>query len=205
MPAQPPPPFDITALMATADTRTRIVLATAELYRRQGMTGTGLKQIAQAASAPFGSIYHFFPGGKAQLTDEVIRTAGRFYQDMTLEILRSFPDLPTAIEGSFAHAAQVLRETDYADACPIATIALEVASTDDGLRQATADVFTGWIDAGAEYLADSGLTLEQRRDLMLAFVTSLEGAFVLSRALRDTAPLQAAGAAVLARAREVLS
>ncbi|MGH3432555.1 MAG: TetR/AcrR family transcriptional regulator [Thermocrispum sp.] len=181
------------------------MLATAELYRRQGMTGTGLKQIARAANAPFGSIYHFFPGGKTQLTDEVIRTSGRLYRDMTLDILRSFPDLPSAIEGSFAHAAEVLEATDYADACPIATIALEVASTDDGLRRATAEVFTDWIDAGVAYLEGSGLPVAERRRLMLAFVTSLEGAFVLSRALRATEPLRAAGSAVLATARAALS
>lgn len=189
----------------TNDTRQRILETTAELFRRRGFNGTGLKQIVAQANAPFGSIYHFFPGGKAQLTDEVIRTAGLVYRDMTLQVLRSFPDLPAAIEGSFAHAAEVLRETDYADACPIATIALEVASTDDGLRRATADVFTDWIDAGVAYLEDSGLPVAERRRLMLAFVTSLEGAFVLSRALRDTEPLRAAGSAVLATAREMLS
>ncbi|SIN49629.1 HTH-type transcriptional regulator YxaF [Mycobacteroides abscessus subsp. abscessus] len=66
-----------------ADTRDRIVAATCELFRRQGMTGTGLKQIAQSAGAPFGSIYHFFPGGKAQLADEAIRAAGAMYRDRT--------------------------------------------------------------------------------------------------------------------------
>ncbi len=49
------------------------------LFRRTGYTGTGMKQIAQAAGAPFGSIYHFFPGGKAQLGEEVIRSAGAGY------------------------------------------------------------------------------------------------------------------------------
>ncbi|WP_455410071.1 TetR/AcrR family transcriptional regulator [Streptomyces hiroshimensis] len=34
------------------------------LFRRNGYSGTGLKRIAAEADAPFGSIYHFFPGGK---------------------------------------------------------------------------------------------------------------------------------------------
>ena len=33
------------------DTKTRILAAATELYRRQGMTGTGLKQIAELAKA----------------------------------------------------------------------------------------------------------------------------------------------------------
>lgn len=177
-----------------ADTRDRIIAATCELFRRQGMTGTGLKQIAQSAGAPFGSIYHFFPGGKVQLADEAIRTAGGMYRDLVLALFdQGGPDLPVTIRTAFAAAADNLIATDYADACPIATIALEVASTDDLLRRATADVFTDWIDRGAERISGSGLPYEVRRRLMLGFITSLEGAFVLSRALRSPEPLLAAG------------
>lgn len=200
MPAQPDQD-----LAGRPDTRTRILLACAELYRRQGMTGTGLKQIAQAADAPFGSIYHFFPGGKAQLTEEVIRWSGAMYRDAVLAVLRGFPDLPSSIEGAFANAALVLEATDYADACPIETIALEVASTDERLRIATSEVFTNWIDVGVEHLEDTGLSADACRRVMFAFVTSLEGAFVLARAMRSTEPLEAAGKAVLAVARENLS
>lgn len=182
-----------------ADTRDRIVAATCELFRRQGMTGTGLKQIAQSAGAPFGSIYHFFPGGKVQLADEAIRTAGGMYRDLVLTLFdQGGPDLPTTIRTAFATAADNLIATDYADACPIATIALEVASTDELLRRATADVFTDWIDQGVDRISGSGLPYEVRRRLMLGFITSLEGAFVLSRALRSPEPLFAAGETVAA-------
>lgn len=189
-----------------ADTRDRIVASTCELFRRQGMTGTGLKQIAQSAGAPFGSIYHFFPGGKVQLADEAIRTAGAMYRDLVLAIFdEGGPDLPTTVRIAFAAAADNLVATDYADACPIATIALEVASTDETLRRATADVFTDWIDQGAERIAGSGLRPEMCRRLMLGFIASLEGAFVLSRALRSTEPLLAAGETVAAAVSTALA
>lgn len=45
-----------------ANTRDRIVAATCELFRRQGMTGTGLKQIAQSAGRPSGRSITSFPG-----------------------------------------------------------------------------------------------------------------------------------------------
>jgi AcrR family transcriptional regulator len=174
------------------DTRTRILIACAELFRRRGMTGTGLKQIATAAEAPFGSIYHFFPGGKAQLTEEVVRWSGGLYRDAGMALCAEHDDLPSASEGSFANAAEGLAATDYADACPIAAIALEVASTDEALRAATADVFADWIAAGAEALPDAGLDEDARRRVATAFVIALEGAFVLSRALRATEPLRVA-------------
>jgi len=62
-----------------ANTKDRIVERSAELFRRQGFAGTGVKQIVAEASAPFGSLYHFFPGGKEQLGEEVIRWSGAIY------------------------------------------------------------------------------------------------------------------------------
>ena len=187
------------------DTRARIVSATSELFRRQGMAGTGLKQITKTADAPFGSLYHFFPGGKAQLAEEVIRTSGKMYFDLVMQFFDACPDLPAGIETAFKAAAELLVETDYADACPIATIALEVASTDETLRVATADVFADWIDAGARRLADSGLPEASRRRLMIGIITSLEGAFILCRALRSTEPLEAASRTVLHAVQAELS
>jgi hypothetical protein len=127
------------------------------------------------------------------------------YFDLVMTFFDACPDLPTGIETAFRAAAEVLIETDYADACPIATIALEVASTNETLRVATADVFTDWIDAGARRLAGTGLPEDVRRRLIIGIITSLEGAFVLCRALRSTEPLEAASRTVLHAARTELS
>jgi len=50
--------------MAT-NTKERILETTAEMFRRYGYTGSGLKQIVADANAPFGSLYHFFPGARS--------------------------------------------------------------------------------------------------------------------------------------------
>ncbi|SDZ19514.1 DNA-binding transcriptional regulator, AcrR family [Amycolatopsis xylanica] len=186
-------------------TRERIVNAGAELFRRNGYTGTGVKQIVAEAGAPFGSLYHFFPGGKEQLGEEVIRTSGMMYLRLFEIFFVDGAELVPTVEAIFESAAETLRETGYADACPIATVALEVASTNETLRIATADVFTAWIDHGAAGLiAKFGLAPERARELIIAIITSLEGAFVLSRALRSTEPLKVAGAAAAHAARAAL-
>src|SRR5690606_9419675 len=186
-----------------ASTRERIVTAGAELFRRQGYTGTGVKQIITRAEAPFGSLYHFFPGGKQQLGAEVIREAGLPYAALFDIYIAAADDLVDGIESAFAGAAETLVETDYADACPIATIALEVASSNENLRPATAEVFEAWLAKGTEVYTAFGLSAEDARRLAIATVTSLEGAFVLSRSLRSTEPLAAAGRTVAALAREL--
>src|SRR5437868_10512973 len=117
-----------------SSTKDRIVDASAELFRRNGYTGTGVKQIVAAAGAPFGSLYHFFPGGKEQLGEEVIRRSGRMYMELVEAIFDAAPDPVTGTGDVFSGAAEVLRQTDYADACPIATVALEVASSNEPLR-----------------------------------------------------------------------
>src|SRR2546421_6623285 len=121
-----------------ATTRQRIVEHSAELFRLQGYNATGVKQIVEAAQAPFGSLYHFFPGGKEQLGAEAIRTSGALYAQLIPAVFNAAPDLPTGVRDFFAGAAAHLEETGYEDACPIATIALEVSSTSEVLRQACA-------------------------------------------------------------------
>jgi AcrR family transcriptional regulator len=186
------------------DTRDRILDTTAEFFRHYGYNGTGLKQIVAQANAPFGSIYHFFPGGKEQLGGEVIRRSGLMYQELLTAIIDAAPDVVTGIGDCFAGAAAVLLETDYADACPIETVALEVASTNDPLRQATADVFDGWITAATERIAAAGPARTSARELAISVIALLEGAFVLSRSLRSVEPLEAAGSTAVAAVREAV-
>ncbi|MGI8506556.1 MAG: TetR/AcrR family transcriptional regulator [Solirubrobacteraceae bacterium] len=186
-------------------TRERIVEASAELFRRQGYAATGVKQIVTEASAPFGSLYHFFPGGKEQLGAETIRTSGAIYELLIGAVFNPAPDLPSAVRSFFAGAADHLLETDYADACPIATVALEVSSSSETLREACADVFESWIAAGAERFTAAGLGEAAARKLTIAMLAALEGAFVLARALRSTEPLEVAGALVAAETQRMLA
>jgi AcrR family transcriptional regulator len=176
-----------------ATTRDRLVETSAELFRKQGYAATGVKQIITNAQAPFGSLYHHFPGGKEELGAAAIRTSGALYELLIPAVFDPAPDLPTGVRDFFAGAAEHLTQTDYADACPIATIALETSSISEPMRQACADVFERWIVAGAERHEDGGLTKEQARELTIAMLAALEGAFVLARAMRTTEPLQIAG------------
>lgn len=188
-----------------ADTKDRILSTTAELFRHQGYSATGVKQIAAAAAAPFGSLYHFFPGGKEDLGEQVIRTSGRMYMQLFATVVADAPDVPGAVEAFFAGAAQTLRETDYADACPIATVALEVASTSEPLRRATADVFEEWVAGATLYFELAGVPAARARMLAFSMLSLLEGAFVFSRALRSTEPVEIAGAAAVSEVRAALA
>jgi AcrR family transcriptional regulator len=189
---------------ANVTTRDRIVNATGDLFRRQGYVGTGLKQIVAEARAPFGSIYHFFPGGKQELGAAVIRRSGALYLLLFVEIAGAAPDVVSGVDDFFTGAAEHLEETDYEDACPIATVALEVASTSEPLREATAEVFTSWLGSASAYFTQAGIDAARARDLALEMLSLLEGAFIFSRALKSTEPVLVAGRAAVAAVRAAL-
>ncbi|MFH8342427.1 TetR/AcrR family transcriptional regulator [Streptomyces sp. AM6-12] len=190
---------------STHETRQRIVRAGTELFRRSGYTGTGMKQIAEAAGAPFGSIYHFFPGGKAQLAEEIVRTSGAVYLDLVTTLMASSDDPVRATADAFTAAADTLTALDFADPCPIATVALEVASTNEPLRKATSEVFDGWIGHLAAFYTTGGIPARLARDTASSVIALLEGAFMLARAARSTAPVLAASGSAAAIVRAALT
>jgi AcrR family transcriptional regulator len=174
-------------------TRERLVAAGIELFQRQGMAATGIKQILSVADARFSSLYHHFPGGKDELAAEIIRTAGDGYQRHVEEIWDQAADPVGAMSAVFEGAAAVLEVSDYADVCPVGTVAMEVASTNETLRVATADVYQSWLDAAHARLSAAGLGADEARQLSLTVISLLEGAFVVCRACRSTEPMLAAG------------
>lgn len=183
--------------MADPGTRDRILAATAELYRRQGMAATGLKQISAAARAPFGSIYHHFPGGKESISAEVIRSEGiRYGEFVGAQLVLTDP--ATGIPELFENAGRLMESQNYSEACSIETIALEVASTNEPLRQEAATVFESWLTNLTEWFGELDISAEQSRRLALVTLTALEGAFVLCRTLRSVEPIIAAGHGVQA-------
>jgi AcrR family transcriptional regulator len=176
----------------------RIVRAMAELLRVQGYAATSLQQLARAAKAPIGSIYHHFPGGKREVAAAALRQAGAAYIQLLPMLLDQHADLPAAVEAAFAAAADDIANTGWANMCPVGTVAGEIADTEPELRQVTAEVIASWVDEGSRYLAGRGLSQADARTATYALMTAIEGAFLLARAQRSIEPLLAAGRAASA-------
>ena len=176
----------------------RIVRAMAELLRVQGYAATGLQQLARAAHAPIGSIYHHFRGGKREVAAAALRQAGAAYIQLLPMLLDQHPDLLTAIDAAFAAAADDIANTGWANMCPVGTVGAEIADTEPGLRLVAAEVIASWVHEGTRYLAGRGLAQADARTAMYALLTALEGGFLLARTQRTVEPLLAAGHAVSA-------
>ena len=179
-----------------SSTREAILTAAAELMRRKSYGAVGMKDIAAASGAPIGSLYHHFRGGKVQIAREALINAGAAYALLIPSVVDEYTDLGEAIDGVFTQAAEDMTDTGFANMCPVASVAAEVADTVEELRETSAAVFESWIDGGTAYFTARGLDATQARDVTLAVVGALEGAFVLARTLRSAEPLLAVGRAL---------
>ncbi len=184
-------------------TRETILTATAELMRHKGYAAVGMKDIVAASGAPIGSLYHHFRGGKLQIAREALMDAGVAYGLLIPTIVEEYDDLERAIEGVFSQAAGDMAASGFANMCPVATVAAETSDTVEELRVAAAGVFTAWLDGGAAYFAQRGVDPAMAREVTVALVAALEGAFILARTLRDVEPLLATGRALAPRYRGI--
>jgi AcrR family transcriptional regulator len=176
----------------TSDTRERILDAGAELFRRQGYEGTSLKEIVGEGGAPWGSLYHFFPGGKEEVGVLALRRSGERYRRLIELVFERAADPAQALRQFFGLSAQALEASDYADGCPIAAVALESANTTEALREVCAEAFSSWLSTLAHALGRAGIEPVAADTLALFGLSTFEGAIALSRTLRNVGPLTAA-------------
>lgn len=148
-----------------------------------------------ASDAAYGSLYHFFPGGKEELGVATLRAGGVVFRELVDAFFAEGVDVVQATQAFFEGAAAMVECTDFADACPIATVALEVASTSEPMRQAAADAFASWLDVLAGRFAEAGMSETRAGEVAVELFCAIEGAFLLSRTTRDTKPILIAGRA----------
>ncbi len=181
------------ATTATEGPRERVVLAAARLLRTRGYTGTSLRDIVKAADAPWGSLQHYFPGGKDQIVVEAM-TAGTSQVDAMIDdAFTRGRGAEAAVRAFFVSAAEAVEERDFDAGCPVALVALEYAGGEDEIARLSRASIDGWIERFAGYLREDGIDSRAAKRLGAAIVTQYEGALILSRIGRDVEPLRTAG------------
>jgi TetR/AcrR family transcriptional regulator, lmrAB and yxaGH operons repressor len=173
----------------TESTRVRIEQAAADLLARHGYSGMGLKALSEAAQAPFGSVYHHFPGGKEDVVASSIRSTGN--QVATLLSLLFGPEADTerALETLFDFMARRLRDNDWSLGCPVGTPALDGSAESAEVAAACRDSMQAWVVVLAEHLARTGVEPLRANEIAAVIVASYEGATLVARVQRDAAIL----------------
>jgi len=160
-----------------------MVQSAALLMREHGVENTSFSQVLAHSGAPRGSIYHYFPGGKAQLIEEATRWAGEFVAQAMVRGLESGD--PLAILDAWPRFwGEVLRTSDFAAGCPIAA-----ASMDPAARVTSGEVFRRWQEVFAGGLAERGVPADRAASLATMAFAGIEGAVILARAERSLEPI----------------
>jgi AcrR family transcriptional regulator len=173
--------------------RERMVFSAAQLIRRDGVTATGMRDVAAHAGAPRGSLQHYFPGGKEQLVNEAVDWAGRYAGKRVARFLAGLPT-PTP-SGLFA--AMVGQWTDeygaegFAAGCPVAAATVDCAESVASTREAAAAAFATWTGPVARALTGMGVPAERAEPLATLMISALEGAILIARAEQDVRALTA--------------
>ena len=173
--------------------RERMVRSAAQLIRRKGVSGTGMREIVTEADAPRGSLQHYFPGGKEEIVSDALLWAGDV---MARQIRRGLSELksrtPSALLASIVDTwRRELTEAQFSAGCPLVAAAADTAATSEQLRQVLRRAFDGWLQPLSESLVDLGIPPERADDLAVVVIAALEGAIIVARIRRDLTPLDA--------------
>jgi AcrR family transcriptional regulator len=172
--------------------RQRIVYEAAQHLRRAGVTGTGLRQVVEAADAPRGSLQHYFPGGKDQLVTEALEWSGTWAANrVEHHVGRLRRPTPGRL---FAAVVQDwvddLEARDFERGCPVAGAVVDCAESEPAVRQAALEALETWRRPLTEAVLATGRSRRRAETLSTLMLCALEGAILLARARRDTTPLR---------------
>ncbi|MER7971069.1 TetR/AcrR family transcriptional regulator [Streptomyces sp. NPDC096080] len=171
--------------------RERMVFSAAQLLRRDGVAGTGMRQVAAHAGAPRGSLQHYFPGGKEQMVNEAVAWAGRYAARRVDRFLAGLevPSPSGLFAAMVAQWSDELTATGSLPGCPVAAATVDNADTADSTRQAAANAFACWREPVARALTAMDVPESRSAALATLMVSALEGAVLIARAERDPAAL----------------
>src|SRR5579871_523358 len=174
------------------DSRTRLLDATAALLADRGYHGTGMKDILAASGAVAGSLYHHFPGGKDELAAASVRRAA---QEIAAGLERALATRrpADAVDQFYAASVSALRDSGFRSGCPVGTPAAEASTLGSPLTDALAGAFGAWEGAIARGLAAHGWPPDEASRTASLLLSLYEGALLVARAERSTAPLEEAG------------
>ncbi|WP_280423587.1 TetR/AcrR family transcriptional regulator [Nocardia carnea] len=165
--------------------RAAMIRSAISLIRRRGVAAVSFADVLNASGAPRGSVYHHFPGGKAQLVTEATRVAGARVTEELTRVLDT-PETAAALRELAETLARGLDRGDYAVGCPIAAAAL--GNEPDAVAAAGA-TFDTWRDLIAGKLVRDGAVPQRARSVAVLVVSALEGALIVARTERDPAAL----------------
>jgi TetR/AcrR family transcriptional repressor of lmrAB and yxaGH operons len=169
--------------------RDKIVRTAAMLFRRDGYAATGTNEIVAASGAPKGSLYHYFPGGKAQIARETVVYAGALVSKTLGDLAARHAHPADMVRAYGALLSGWLAKSGFRDGCPITTTLLELSPGSADVTAAGQAVFADWVAVFTASLRTAGARKASAQRLARTAIAAFEGALILARVERSAAPI----------------
>jgi AcrR family transcriptional regulator len=189
-------------------TRARIVEATAEHILRTGIGATSLDDVRADSSTSKSQLFHYFPGGKAELVRAVVAFQGERVLDAqrpALDTLDTFGAWQAWRDAILAHYGG-----QHGWGCPIGSLASEAAGTDPELAAQINTYMVAWrrhLQDGLERMRDSGALRDgaDPQRLAAAILAAVQGGLLLTQTEQALWPLEAALDGALGQLRAAMT
>ena len=182
--------------MKYMDKKELILKEAEKLFAEKGYYGLGLSELLKRCGIPKGSFYYYFPNGKIQLIQEVLKYSyGRMANSIRTNILIK----DTASE-SFEYMADRLsvhiEKKHHLGSMLMSMIAIESVYLDEEVNATCRAIYTDWQSLYAQYLLDCGFAKETVRAKAQAVFALIHGSLISSWIKQDPQDLQMAKASI---------
>jgi TetR/AcrR family transcriptional repressor of lmrAB and yxaGH operons len=163
------------------------------LLQKQGYAATSWRELVKEGGTPWGSNYHFFPGGKEELATEALAFYQKKFKENFEVISANNPRPGDMVKSWFDITATEFEGLNYQAGCPVAGVAINTVPMSDSLSAVCLETMEKW----TFYLAQKFTTdrIDQDRALFLAKIVLIcfEGALITSRISQSAEGLRMTG------------
>jgi AcrR family transcriptional regulator len=162
-----------------AGKRERLIAAACDLFYRQGIAGTTLAHIAEAAGVPLGNMYYYFKT-KDDIVAAVVEARTEEIRSATAALQRRHGSPKARLKALVGLLADS-RETIADHGCPLGTLCTELANQPGQSPSLTGPLMQTLLDWAEQQFRAMGR--RDAHDLALELVIAYEGSAVLTNAM----------------------
>ena len=160
-----------------------MIRGAARLLSERGLQGTSFAEVLELTGAPRGSIYHHFPGGKAELVRAALELLGQRVAD---GLAAGAASTPVEVIDAFVEGwRRVLVGSKFRAGCAVAAVAVGAGVDATDLLPNAAASFEKWHVALAAALVRTGMSGAAADELTTIVIVAMEGALIVGRAAQD--------------------
>jgi len=154
------------------------------VFRERGYEGASLSELSRATGLVKASLYHYFPGGKAEMAEAVLARANQWLEETALAPL-SGPGTPKDRLEAMGEALRTFYAGGRA-ACLLGL--LSQGEVRDRFQAHVRAAMRRWAGAVASVLEEAGFPVDLAQARGEDAVIQIQGALVVARGLDDLAP-----------------